>query len=94
MDAADELASLAMECERLRAAWIGRTLFEAYAETTGDRAPPALLHFYMSYRASLRARLAILHTRELPHAAWDKWRTLAADYLRLAAAHAKRIEAS
>jgi len=94
VDAADELASLAMECERLGAAWIGRTLFGAYAEATGDRAPPALLHFYMSYRASLRARLAILHTRELPRAAWDKWCTLAADYLRLAVEHAERIEAS
>ena len=94
VDAADELGSLAMECERLGAAWIGPALFEAYAESTGDRAPPALLHFYMSYRASLRARLAILHTRELPRAAWDKWRALAADYLRLAATHAERLAAS
>lgn len=92
VDAADELASLAMECERLGAAWIGDALFEAYAEATGDRPPPALRHFYMSYRASLRARLAILHTRELPRPAWDRWRALAADYLRLAVAHAERIE--
>jgi aminoglycoside phosphotransferase family enzyme len=92
VDAVDELASLAMECERLGAAWIGRTLLDVYAQTAGDQPPPALLHFYMSYRACLRARLAILHTRELPRAAWDKWRAGAADYLRLAAAHAERIE--
>jgi aminoglycoside phosphotransferase family enzyme len=91
VDAADELASLAMECERLGAAWIGEALFAAYLEATGDRPPPALLHFYMSYRASLRARLAILHTRELPRAAWDKWRATAADYLRLALTHAAQI---
>ncbi len=92
VDAADELASLAMECERLGASWIGEVLFKEYAKATRDRAPPVLMHFYMSYRASLRARLAILHTRELPRVAWDKWRALAADYLRLAAVHAARIE--
>jgi len=92
VDAADELASLAMECERLGAGWIGGTLFDVYTATTGDRPAPALLNFYMSYRASLRARLAILHVRELRRADSGKWRVLAADYLRLAAVHAARIE--
>lgn len=84
VDAADELASLAMECERLGAPPVGEELFRAYVEATGDDPPPALVRFYMTYRACLRARLAILHTRELERAGWPKWETLAADYLRLA----------
>jgi len=84
VDAADELASLAMECERLGVPWVGEGLFDVYADITGDRPPSALVRFYMTYRACLRARLAILHTRELERAGWPKWETLTADYLRLA----------
>ncbi len=87
VDAADELASLAMECERLGAPMVGAELFERYGETTGDCPPDELLHFYAAYRACLRARLAILHTRELAPAAWAHWQALATDYLRLARRH-------
>lgn len=87
VDTADELASLGMECERLGAPIVGVELFERYGEMTGDYPPDELLHFYAAYRASLRARLAILHTRELPPAAWARWQTLATDYLRLARRH-------
>ncbi len=87
LDAADELASLAMECERLGAPIVGVELFERYTEATGDCPPDELLHFYAAYRACLRARLAILHTRELAPAAWPRWQALATDYLRLARRH-------
>ncbi len=87
VDAADELASLSMECERLGAPIVGVELFERYGETTGDSPPDELLHFYAAYRAGLRARLAILHTRELAPAAWPRWQALATDYLQLARRH-------
>ncbi len=87
VDAADELASLAMECERLGAPIVGVELSERYTETTGDRPPGELLHFHATYRACLRARLAILHTQELAPAAWAHWQALATDYLRLASRH-------
>ncbi len=87
VDAADELASLAMECERLGAPIVGVELFERYGEATGDRPPDELLHFYAAYRACLRARLAILHTKELAPSAWPHWQALATDYLRLARRH-------
>lgn len=87
VDAADELASLAMECERLGAPIVGVELFERYGEATGDYPPDELLHFYAAYRACLRARLAILHTQELAPVAWPRWQSLAADYLRLARRH-------
>ncbi len=94
VDAADELASLAMECDRLGAAWVGEILFRAYAAVTQDRPSAALISFYMAYRACLRARLAILHVRELEKAAWGKWQALADDYLHLAAGYSARLGAS
>ncbi len=87
VDAADELASLAMECERLGAPIVGVELFERYVEATGDYPPDELLHFHAAYRACLRARLAILHTKELAPSAWLHWQALATDYLRLARRH-------
>jgi aminoglycoside phosphotransferase family enzyme len=91
VDAADELAFLSMECERLGAPSVGPVLFQVYEETTGDRPPPPLVSFYKAYRACLRAKLAIWHTRELPPPQWRKWRALAADYLALAAGYARRL---
>jgi aminoglycoside phosphotransferase family enzyme len=94
VDAADELASLTMECERLGAPWIGDILFRAYAAATQDHPPSSLVSFYCAYRACLRARLALLHLRDLEPAAWGKWRALAGDYLRLAAGYSARLDAS
>lgn len=92
VDAADELASLAMECERLGAPIAGAELFERYRDATADRPPDALRNFYAAYRACLRARLAISHTRELPPAAWPRWQALATGYLQLARRHVARLE--
>jgi len=84
LDAADELGFLAMECERIGAGFVDRILFEIYAELTQDRPPQRLINFYKTFRACLRARLAIRHTQE-PHGGnGARWRDLAADYLRLA----------
>lgn len=83
-DAADELASLSMECERLGAVFVGTELFRVYRELTEDAPPAVLIRFYMAYRACLRARLAILHTRECAPAARRFWRERASGYLRLA----------
>jgi aminoglycoside phosphotransferase family enzyme len=91
IDAADELAFLAMECEHLGAAFIGPVLFQVYAQTTADRPPRRLVNFYKAYRACLRAKLAIWHTRELEKSAWPKWRKLADDYLNLAGKYAQQF---
>jgi aminoglycoside phosphotransferase family enzyme len=90
VDPADELASLDVECERLGEAGVGSTLWRVYQTVTGDRPPLALIAFYKSYRASLRAKLAIWHLRELPRAAWPKWQALAGEYLALAEKYARR----
>jgi aminoglycoside phosphotransferase family enzyme len=81
LDPADELAYLALECERLGAPWVGPRLLAAYEEATGDRPPAALIAFYKSVRALIRARLAILHLEDAPRARHVKWRRQAANYL-------------
>ena len=87
VDAADELAFLAMECDRLGAPFVGKEFFRIYRLVTGDDPPPRLVDFYKATRACLRAKLAIWHTRELEQPQWGKWRDLAIEYLRLAAGY-------
>ena len=94
VDPADELAYLAMECERLGAPHIGDQLFHAYETITHDRPAPLLATFYKSFRACLRARFAIAHVRELERQDWPKWRQRAAAYLRLAADYSERLSGS
>ena len=84
IDPADELAFLAMECERLGAPQVETELFGAYRRVTGDYPPPSLVYFYKVQRACLRARLAIWHLHDLPKSVWPRWRAVAEEYLRLA----------
>lgn len=87
LDAADELAFLALECERLGAPELRHTIFASYAEVTGDAPPDALLHFYQSHRACVRARIAIWHLDDAEVRDPRKWSGQAMDYLRLAHEH-------
>lgn len=61
MDPADELAFLALECERLGARPVGDWFLEEYTAVTGDAPPVALLGFYRVYRAMRRATIAARH---------------------------------
>lgn len=88
VDMADELASLSMECELIGAPEVGNELFLVYESATKDRPARRLIHFYKSYRACVRARLAILHTQELKPSLWPKWRDRAVQYLLLARGYA------
>ncbi|MDP2058085.1 MAG: hypothetical protein Q8K35_10045 [Thiobacillus sp.] len=88
LDPADELGYLALECERLHAPEVGRWLLESYSEASGDAPPSALLHFYQSCRATLRAKLAIWHLRDDGRHPPGKWVAAARDYLELAQRHA------
>jgi aminoglycoside phosphotransferase family enzyme len=86
-DTADELAFLALECERLGSPTAGRALLQAYARFTGDTPAPQLVHFYQSCRALTRAMIAARHLldekfRHSPH-----WWRRACQYLALAHAH-------
>ena len=91
IDPADELAFLAMECERLGAPQVEQELFQAYRRITGDHPPPPLVYFYKAHRACVRARLAIWHLRDLEKSVWPRWRTVAGEYLRLAESYAGKF---
>ena len=93
LDIADELSFLAMECQRLGAAWIGAQVRAACLERCHDQPPAALLAFYQSYRACVRAKVAVLRSQQL--AASDRavaW-VEAAQYLQLAATYARDFAA-
>jgi aminoglycoside phosphotransferase family enzyme len=81
LDVADDLALLAMECDQLRAPDVARALFRIEPATD---TPPALTAFYKSYRAALRAKLAIWHLKDRPVADPAGWQERACRYLALA----------
>jgi uncharacterized protein len=87
LDRADELAFLALECERLGAPELKARIFETYGELTADHPHPALVHFYQSHRACLRAKMSIWHLKDAALRANPKWPAQARDYLRLAHEH-------
>ncbi len=91
LDPADELAFLALECERLGASALTTTIFETYAEVTDDVPVAPLLAFYRSYRACVRAKLAIRHLDDPAPREPSKWAAHAQNYLQLARQHSERI---
>jgi aminoglycoside phosphotransferase family enzyme len=84
VDPLDEIAYLAVECARLGAPATGKAFPAAYRELSGDDPPEALTAFYGSFRAFLRARIAIWHTRDGEILHPDHWVERTGDYLRLA----------
>jgi aminoglycoside phosphotransferase family enzyme len=91
VDPVAELAFLAMECELLGATDVGPRLLRRYAARTGDSPPAILIDFYKSRSATVRARLCLLHTRELERASWDRWVQAGRRYLELAQRYAGKI---
>ncbi|MGZ3240655.1 MAG: hypothetical protein ACXWJK_09910 [Burkholderiaceae bacterium] len=87
VDPADELGFLALECERLGASDFGALLLRTYNQLSGDIPAAALIHFYQSYRASLRATIAIRHLDEEKFRYSPEWRRRANEYLDLAEQH-------
>ncbi|MBI4204663.1 MAG: hypothetical protein HY527_06525 [Betaproteobacteria bacterium] len=90
LDPVDELAYLAMECERLGAGSVGDQILRQYLDTTGDAPPDELIRFYKAFRACLRARIAIWHIADHEVRDTEKWRRRANDYLQLAESYATR----
>lgn len=65
IDIVDELAFLAAECDFLGAQWVGPQLLAAYQRQSGDRPAAVLVDFYKSYRACVRAKVAVLRADQL-----------------------------
>lgn len=93
VDPFDEVAYLSLECERLGSAWVGRFIERRMKLLSRDGPAEELFTFYRSHRAMLRARLAIAHLLEQHPRTPEKWPRLAAAYLKLAAASARKLEA-
>jgi len=91
LDPADELSFLALECERLGAGFADPVIFDVYRQVTDDAPPDVLLRFYKSFRACLRAKVAIWHLRDKTVREPEKWPRLARTYLDLAARYADAL---
>lgn len=92
LDTADELGFLSLECERLGAPEFGQALLETYGAATGDRPGAALVRFYQSYRAGVRAKVAAWHLREEEFRDSPKWLGRTQQYLQLAQQHLHAAE--
>lgn len=93
IDPYDEIGYLALECDVLGAGWIRPLLLSALEATLGDRPDDRLLALYSIFRASLRARLCLVHLLEHPVREAEKWRPLALAYLREGRRHLSAIVA-
>lgn len=91
LDPPDELAFLAIECERMGDRRVGERFMSVYCETVGDMVPAALVDFYKSCRACLRARIAVWHVREPGPKGTSHWWSTAREYLRLADTYAASL---
>lgn len=87
-DPADELAYLALECERLGSRTVGEQLLRHYQQVTGDHLDDALVAFYKTYRACLRAKIAVWHIADPALNHPERWRLRAREYLALAQRYA------
>jgi uncharacterized protein len=92
LDPVDELAFLAMECDRLGAPSIGPVLFDRYRRRTSDDPAPTLINFYKGINAVIRARIAILHLQEVPVRDPAKWPRRAAEYLAIASRAIRNLD--
>ena len=87
LDCADEIAFLALDCERLQAPQLAAELLAAYWSCTNDWPPPALVHFYQALRACIRARIAIDHLNEQTFRHSPQWSKRTQEWLVLARRH-------
>lgn len=92
VDPFDELAFLAIECERLGADFPGDYLTEKVGYFLRDRISPQLQAFYRCYRATTRARLAFAHLLEPDPRSPEKWPAQGRAYLDVAMREALAVE--
>lgn len=92
LDPLDELGYLAMECRMRDHAVVGDRLLARCTELSDDPAPPALLAFYQSRRACLRARLCLRHISGTSGSEDAVWRGRARAYLELARDYSSALD--
>jgi aminoglycoside phosphotransferase family enzyme len=84
LDAAEDVAMLAVDTERLAGAWTRRELCAAHEELAADPVPDAVWQVYLGLRAATRAKVALWHLDDARYVAEpDRWRDRALAYLAL-----------
>lgn len=63
-DVLSDVAFLAMDLERLAGRRASRRLMHVWGEFTGEHHPSALAHFYVAYRAHVRAKVAAIRASQ------------------------------
>ncbi|MEQ8211533.1 MAG: AAA family ATPase [Lacipirellulaceae bacterium] len=91
IDVLDELSFLAMDCTRLGSSDIGEKLLDTYTKLSGDRPPLRLRDFYKSYRATVRAKVALLRVSQSTGKARKRCLREFHQYLKWADHYASRI---
>lgn len=77
LDVIDDVAFLAMDLEFLGRADLAHVFIRSYRQASGDDAPEALLHFYIAYRAGVRAKVdCVRYLQGRPESAEDARRHL------------------
>lgn len=87
VDGLDEAGFLALECERFGRADLGSAFLSSYLAAAKDTPPSGLTNLYQSLRASVRARITIVHLLEERFQQSPLWRTRTLNYLQLAEQH-------
>jgi aminoglycoside phosphotransferase family enzyme len=88
LDTAEEIAMLALECERPAVPWAAAYLRDHYRHLARDPCSNRLFEFYMALRAATHAKLAIWHLddpRQFPDPA--PWRARALQAVGIALRH-------
>lgn len=88
VDVIDDAAFLAMDLEFLDRADLAEQFLDAYRAASGDTAPASLVHFYVAYRAVVRAKTDCIRAGQGRTASIDDARrhlNLAVDHLRTGA---------
>lgn len=80
-DPVDELAFLAMECDRLDHPEIDAWLFAAYQAHRGDDPPRPLIDFHKAFNAFVRTKTAVWHLDDPQTGPRQHWIARANDYL-------------
>ena len=84
IDNLDDIAFLALECERLGGLEYAQLLLRRYITLSGDPAPPRLVRFYTSVRATTRAYITLRHLDEDKFRFSSEWTKRASTYLQIA----------
>jgi len=88
-DVIDELAFLAMACDRLGNHEVGKSIEQLMSSSEDSQ--PFLAFFYKCYRACVRAKVAALRATQSVGEAQAQSKQLAQEYLELARSYAERI---